>query len=86
MQELYRYAVDGKYWVVSHGKNRWGAVDKDNKVLIPLKYSYIFAVVDDKTHREFEAGELDSHDELYDPETMEHVANRVNGKIIYLSK
>lgn len=82
----YRYAVGGKYWVVSDGKNRWGAVDKDNKVLIPLKYSYIFDIVEDKTHREFVAGELDTHDELYDPETMEHVANRVNGKIIYLSK
>ena len=81
-------AIGGKYWVVSDGKNRWGAVDKDNKVLIPLKYSYIFAVDEDKTNREFIAGEMPdySHDELYDPETMEHVANRVDGKIIYKTK
>lgn len=82
----YRYAVGGKYWVVSDGKNRWGAVDKDNKVLIPFKYNYIFGVVERENHREFIAGELDTHDELYDFETMEHVANRVNRKIIYLKK
>ncbi len=79
-------AVDGRYWDAKNSNNRWGAVDKDNNVLIPFKYNYIFGVVEDKTHREFIAGELDTHDELYDFETMEHVANRVNRKIIYLTK
>ena len=79
-------AVDGRYWDAKNSNNRWGAVDKDNKVLIPFKYNYIFGVVERETHREFIAGELDTHDELYDFETMEHVANRVNRKIIYLTK
>ena len=79
-------AVDGRYWDAKNSNNRWGAVDKDNNVLIPFKYNYIFGVVEDKTNREFIAGELDTHDELYDFETMEHVANRVNRKIIYLTK
>lgn len=79
-------AVDGRYWDAKNSNNRWGAVDKDNNVLIPFKYNYIFGVVEDKTNREFVAGELDTHDELYDFETLEHVANRVNRKIIYLTK
>ncbi|MCQ2268968.1 MAG: hypothetical protein MJZ83_08885 [Bacteroidaceae bacterium] len=79
-------AVDGRYWDAKNSNNRWGAVDKDNNVLIPFKYNYIFGVVERETHREFIAGELDTHDELYDFETLEHVANRVNRKIIYLTK
>lgn len=79
-------AIDGRYWDAKNSNNRWGAVDKDNNVLIPFKYNYIFGVVEDKTNREFVAGELDTHDELYDFETLEHVANRVNRKIIYLKK
>ena len=79
-------AVGGKYWDAKDSNNRWGAVDKDNNVLIPLKYSYIFDIVEDKTNRDFIAGELDTHDELYDSETLEHVADRVNGKIIYIKK
>lgn len=79
-------AVDGRYWDAKNSNNRWGAVDKDNNVLIPFKYNYIFGVVERETHREFIAGELDTHDELYDFETLEHVANRVNRKIIYLKK
>ena len=39
-----------------------------------------------KNDKQYEDRDIDTHDELYDFETMEHVANRVNRKIIYLTK
>lgn len=72
-----------KYWTVKGDNVKWGVVDNNGEVLVPIKYCGIFDA--DSNGKHYIGGFITSGSndmDLYDPETWQMVGKRINQKVI----
>ena len=72
------------FWTVHNNAKKWGAVDKNGTILIPIKYEGIFPADGDNGQKYMGGYTTPGTDDmdLYDPKTWKMVGRRVKGKIV----